>query len=199
MPWLCSPWSGGSTDHLHLKKNFGVKRENLNFLKKWQIFYMRNGKSRIHVVLKARIWGSYTELGSTYCFRPTPIWKSDVLFFHDSICCMFQFENKNAERFWNTHFASIFIRCKIDVLIQAKILWCQSGWSDRAENSVFHQNTFVLQHSFFKTFLLKFLPVQFWMVTLIDRNTYMLSLLLRFFFIFGIFDLILWLKKRLKF
>ena len=160
---------------------------------------MHNGKSRIHVVLKAKIWGSYTELGSTYCFRPTPIWKSDVLFFHDSIWCTFQFENKNAERFWNTHFASIFIRCKIDVLIQAKILWCQSGWSGRAENSVFHQNTFVLQHSFFKTFLLKFLPVQFWMVTLIDRNTYMLSLLLRFFFIFGIFDLILWLKKRLEF
>ena len=44
-------------------------------------------------------------------------------FFDDSICCMFQFENKNAERFWNTHFPSILIRCKIDVWIQDKILF----------------------------------------------------------------------------
>ena len=41
MPWLCSPWSGGSTDHLDLMKNFGVQLENLNFQK--------NGKFLTHV------------------------------------------------------------------------------------------------------------------------------------------------------
>ena len=55
MPWLCSPWSGGSTDHLDLMKNFGVKLENLDFPKKWQIFDGHKGKLQIQLILKAKI------------------------------------------------------------------------------------------------------------------------------------------------
>ena len=116
------------------------------------------------------------------------MWRTNVPFFHDSIWCTLSNWKKNRRTNLNAQFASLFIRCKLDVWNQTEILCCQSDWLGRAETQYFMKASSFYDIVFWNFSLKIFVNSKFQMVTHVEENDDMFGLFVRFFFIFGSFE-----------